>query len=67
MVMDIGLIIKIAAVGILVAILNQLLIHSGREETAMMTTIAGLIIVMLMIVNLVNKLFATVKAMFEFY
>lgn len=67
MAVDISLIFKIAAIGILVAILNQVLIHSQKEEMAMMTTIAGLIIVLLMIVKLVNNLFTTVRAMFEIY
>ncbi|MCT4565281.1 MAG: stage III sporulation protein AC [Maledivibacter sp.] len=67
MAVDISLIFKIAAIGILVSILNQVLKHSGREEMAMMTTIAGLIIVLLMIVQLVNNLFTTVRAMFEIY
>uniref|UniRef100_UPI0009321BE4 stage III sporulation protein AC n=1 Tax=Paramaledivibacter caminithermalis TaxID=191027 RepID=UPI0009321BE4 len=65
--MDISLIFKIAAIGILVSILNLVLKHSGRDEMAMMTTIAGLIIVLLMIVKLINNLFTTVRAMFEIY
>ncbi|MCG8539763.1 MAG: stage III sporulation protein AC [Clostridia bacterium] len=65
--MDINLIFKIAAIGILVSILNQVLKHSGREEMATMTTITGLIIVLLMVIQLINNLFTTVKAMFEMY
>ena len=49
--MDVDLIFKIAAIGILVAVLNQLLIRSGREEQAMMTTLAGLIVVLMMIIS----------------
>lgn len=49
--MDVDLIFKIAAVGILVAVLNQLLIRSGREEQAMMTTLAGLVVVMMILVQ----------------
>ena len=62
--MDISLIFKIAAVGILVSILSQVLKHSGREEQAMMTTLAGLIVVLLMIINEISSLFDTVKNVF---
>ncbi|WP_432409659.1 stage III sporulation protein AC [Wukongibacter sp. M2B1] len=65
--MDINLIFKIAAIGILVSILNQVLKHSDREEMATMTTITGLIIVLLMVIKLINNLFTTVRAMFEIY
>ena len=50
--MDVDLIFKIAAVGILVAVLNQLLVRSGREEQAMMTTLAGLVVVMMILVQI---------------
>ena len=62
--MDVDLIFKIAAIGIIVAVLNQVLIRSGREEQAMMTTLAGLIVVLLMIVNEISNLFETVKNVF---
>ena len=62
--MDVDLIFKIAAIGIIVAVLNQLLIRSGREEQAMMTTLAGLIVVLLMIINEISSLFDTVKNVF---
>ena len=62
--MNVDLIFKIAAIGIIVAVLNQLLIRSGREEQAMMTTLAGLIGVLLMIVNEISNLFETVKNVF---
>ncbi|MEG0770795.1 MAG: stage III sporulation protein AC [Clostridia bacterium] len=62
--MDVELIFKIAAVGIIVAVLNQLLIKSGRDEQALMTTIAGLIIVLLMVVNEIKFLFDTIKSVF---
>ena len=55
--MDVDLIFKIAAIGIIVAVLNQVLIRSGREEQAMMTTLAGLIVVLIMIINDINTLF----------
>lgn len=62
--MEIELIFKIAAIGIIVAVLNQVLIRSGREEQAMMTTLAGLIVVLMMIINEINTLFETVKTIF---
>ncbi|MBZ4666433.1 stage III sporulation protein AC [Mahella sp.] len=64
---DIDLIFKIAAIGILVAILNRVLVQSGREEIAMMTTLAGLVIVLLMVVDLINQLFQTIKSIFQLY
>ncbi len=67
MTLDISMIFKIATVGILISILNMVLKHSGREEMAMLTTITGLIIVLLMIINLVNDLFTSVRTMFELY
>ena len=62
--MDVDLIFKIAAIGIIVAVLNQLLIRSGREEQAMMTTLAGLIIVLMMIVYEIKDLFDVIKNVF---
>ena len=62
--MDIDFIFKIAAIGIIVAVLNQLLIRSGREDQAMLTTLAGLVVVLLMVVNAVAELFTTVKDLF---
>ena len=62
--MEIDLVFKIAAIGIIVAVLNQLLIRSGREEQAMMVTLAGLITVLLMMVYEINTLFTTVKTVF---
>ena len=63
--MDIDLIFKIAAIGIIVAVLNQVLIRSGREEQAMLTTLAGLIVVLMMIIGEISTLFDTVKAIFD--
>ncbi|MBZ4644734.1 MAG: stage sporulation protein [Clostridia bacterium] len=63
--MGIDLIFKIAAIGILVSVLNQLLIRSGREEQAMLTTLAGLIVVLLMVIREISNLFDTVKTMFR--
>ncbi|NLU23505.1 MAG: stage III sporulation protein AC [Clostridiales bacterium] len=62
--MDVDLIFKIAAIGILVAVLNQLLIRSGREEQAMMTTLAGLVVVMMMLNQQISDLFDLVKSLF---
>ena len=62
--MDVDLIFKIAAIGIIVAVLNQLLIRSGREEQAMLTTLAGLIVVLSMLVTEISELFNTVKSVF---
>ncbi len=63
--MDIDLIFKIAAIGIIVAVLNQLLIRSGREEQGMMTTLAGLIVVLMMIISEISDLFNTIKSVFS--
>ena len=62
--MNVDLISRIAAIGILVAVLNQLLIRSGREEQAMMTTLAGLIVVLMMLIQEINTLFQTIKSIF---
>lgn len=64
--MDVELIFKIAAVGIIVAVLSQLLIRSGREEQAMMTSIAGLIVVLTLIITQISSLFSTIKQLFGF-
>lgn len=62
--MDIDLIFKIAAIGIIVAVLNQLLIRSGREDQAMMTTLAGLMVVLSILVKQISVLFVTIKSLF---
>ena len=62
--MDVDLIFKIAAIGIIVAVLSQVLIRSGREEQAMLTTLAGLIVVLSLIVVEISDLFRTVKSVF---
>ena len=62
--MDVDLIFKIAAIGILVAVLNLLLVRSGREEQAMMTTLAGLVVVLMMLVQQISDLFQLVKSLF---
>lgn len=63
--MNVDLIFKIAAVGIIVAVLNQLLIRSGREEQALMTTLAGLLVVLLMLIPQIAQLFDTIKDVFD--
>ena len=63
--MDVNLIFKIAAIGILVAVLNLLLVRSGREEQALMTTLAGLVVVLMMLVQQISDLFDLVKALFS--
>ena len=63
--MDVDLIFKIAAIGILVAIIYRLLVQSGRDEQALMVTIAGLVVVMLMVVTQIYELFSTIKKLFE--
>ncbi|EGC01880.1 MULTISPECIES: stage III sporulation protein AC [Ruminococcus] len=65
--MDIDLIFKIAAVGIIVAVLNQLLKRAERDEQAMMTTLAGLVVVLMMVVSKIGELFDTIKNIFGLY
>ena len=62
--MNVDLIFKIAAIGILVSVLNQVLTRSGRDEQATMTTLAGLIVVLMMVVQKISDLFELVKTLF---
>lgn len=64
--MEIDLIFKIAAVGIIVSILNQVLVRSGREEQATMTSLAGLVVVLMIVVQRIAELFDLVKTLFRF-
>ena len=64
--MDVELIFKIAALGIIVAVLCQLLSRSGREDQAMLTSLAGLIVVLTLIVSQISNLFGTIKRLFGF-
>ena len=64
--MEIDLIFKIAAIGIIVSILNQVLARSGREEQATMTTLAGLVVVLVMVAREISDLFDLVKSLFGF-
>ena len=63
--MDISFIFKIAAIGIIVAVINMVLIRSGREEQAMLTTLAGVIVVLMMIIPQISNLFSAVKSLFD--
>lgn len=62
--MNVDLIFKIAAIGITVTVINQLLKHSGREEQALLTTLAGLVVVLFMVINQIKILFDTIKSLF---
>ena len=64
--MDVDLIFRIAAIGIIVAVLNQVLIRSGREEQATMTSLAALVVVLMIVVQRIAELFEMVKTLFEF-
>ena len=64
--MDIDLIFKVAAIGIIVSILNQVLSKSGREEQATMTTLTGLVVVLMMVASKISDLFELVKRLFHF-
>lgn len=63
--MEIDLLFKIAAIGILVSVLNQVLVRSGREEQAMLTTLTGLVVVLMMVIKQISLLFDAVKTMFN--
>ena len=62
--MDVDLIFRIAAIGIIVSVLYQVLLRSGREEQAMLTSLAGLIVVLMMIINEISNLFNVAKSVF---
>ncbi len=64
--MDIDIIFKIAAIGIAIAVLNQILLRAGREEQAMMTTLAGIVIVLFLVVQMISEFFDTVRTLFQF-
>ncbi|MBR1762753.1 MAG: stage III sporulation protein AC [Eubacterium sp.] len=63
--MDVGFIFKIGAIGIIIAVLNTLLVRSGREDQAMLTTLAGVIVVLMMIVPRISELFSSVRNLFD--
>ncbi len=62
--MDVDFVFQVAGIGIIVAVLNQLLVRSGREEQAMLTTLAGLIVVLIMVVTEIGNLFELIKSVF---
>ena len=64
--MEIDIIFKIAAIGIAVAVLNQVLIKAGREEQAMLTTLAGVVVVLVLVVQMISEFFDTVKTFLQF-
>ncbi len=63
--MDVNFIFQVAGIGIIVSVLNQLLVRSGREEQAMLTTLAGLVVVLIMVVTEIGNLFELIKSVFD--
>ena len=63
----VDVVFKIAAIGVLVAVLSQVLTRAGREDIAMLTTLAGLVVVLVMVVNLISDFFSSVRAIFSLY
>ena len=63
--MDVNLIFKIAAIGVIISVLNTVLVRSGREDQAMLTTLAGVIVVLMMLIPEISDLFSTVKSLFN--
>ena len=63
--MDVSFIFKIGAIGIIIAVLNTLLIRSGREDQAMLTTLAGVVVVLMMIIPKISELFSSVRSLFD--
>ena len=65
--MSVDMVFKVAAVGVLVAVIGQVLSRAGREDIAMLTTLAGLVVVLVMVVNLISDFFGSVRAIFSLY
>ncbi|MBM7581284.1 stage III sporulation protein AC [Caldicoprobacter guelmensis] len=65
--MSVDIIFKIAAIGILISVLNHVLNRAGREEISMMVTLAGIVVVLLMVIDMINRLFNNVKSIFQLY
>ena len=63
--MDVNFIFKIAAIGIIISVLNTVLVRSGRDDQAMLTTLAGIVVVLMMIIPQISELFSTVKSLFD--
>ena len=64
--MDIDIIFKIAGIGVAIAVLNQVLIKAGRDEQAMLTTLAGVVVVLMLILQMINEFFDSVRTFLEF-
>lgn len=65
--MSVDVVFKIAAIGVLVAVLGQVLTRAGREDIAMLTTLAGLVVVLIMVVNLISDFFGSIRSIFSLY
>lgn len=63
--MDVNFIFKIAAIGIIISVLNTVLVRSGREDQAMLTTLAGIVVVLMMLIPQISNLFSTVRTLFD--
>lgn len=63
--MDVNFIFKIAAIGIIISVLNTVLVRSGREDQAMLTTLAGIVVVLMMLIQQISELFSTVRTLFD--
>lgn len=63
--MDVNFIFKIAAIGIIICVLNTVLVRSGREDQAMLTTLAGIVVVLMMLIPQISDLFSTVRTLFD--
>ncbi len=63
--MDVNFIFKIAAIGIIISVLNTVLVRSGREDQAMLTTLAGIVVVLMMLIPQISELFSSVKTLFD--
>lgn len=63
--MDIDILFRIAAIGILVTVISQLLTRAGREDIAMLATLSGLVVVLVMVINMISELFSAIRAMFS--
>lgn len=65
--MSVDIIFKIAAIGILISVLNHVLNRAGREEISMMVTLAGIVVVLLMVIDMISNLFSNIKSIFQLY
>ena len=63
--MDVNFIFKIAAIGIIISVMNTVLVRSGREDQAMLTTLAGIVVVLMMLIPQISELFSTVRTLFD--